>query len=92
MSAEQLAQILGWIATILFTLMLLPQIIKTIRTKSTKGVSLALFVIYLIANLIAFIYAIMINEPPLIIKYDLAILTAIFYITIYGIYYRKEKN
>ena len=49
----EIAQILGWTATILFSLMIVPQMIKTIKTKSTKGVSLSLFVIFLVGNIIA---------------------------------------
>jgi len=44
-----LAQIIGWIATFLFSIMVLPQMLKTIKTKETSGVSLGLFVIYLVA-------------------------------------------
>lgn len=85
------AQILGWIATILFSLMLVPQIIKTIRTKDTSGVSLSLFVLYLIANIIAFSYAFLIRQDPLLIKYFIATITAIIYILIF-IYYPKSWN
>jgi len=59
---------LGWIATFLFSVMLIPQIIKTIKSKDTKGVSLLLFIIYLIANVIALIYAVMIAQPPLVMS------------------------
>ena len=90
MDNAQLAQILGWIATILFSIMLIPQIIKTIKTRDTKGVSLFLFIIYLIANIIALIYAFMINQSPLIIKYIIGIITTIFYIIVYSIYFRKK--
>ncbi|NCN98681.1 hypothetical protein COU62_04735 [Candidatus Pacearchaeota archaeon CG10_big_fil_rev_8_21_14_0_10_35_219] len=38
-----LAQVLGWIATILFSIMVIPQMIKTLKTKNTEGVSLLLF-------------------------------------------------
>lgn len=79
-------QILGWIATILFSVMLIPQILKTIRERNTSGVSIMLFVTYLVANIIAFIYAIMISQNPLIIKYVIGIGTAILYIFVYGYY------
>ena len=59
------AQILGWTATFLFSIMVIPQIIKTIKLKDTSGVSLLLFIIYLIANIIALIYAFMIYQMPL---------------------------
>jgi MtN3 and saliva related transmembrane protein len=88
---NMLAEIFGWIATILFSLMIIPQMIKTIKTKSTKGVSLLLFSIYLIANIIALIYAILINQMPLIIKYEIGIMTTVFYLAIYYNYSKREK-
>lgn len=87
-----IAQILGWIATILFSIMIIPQIIKTIKLKDTKGVSLLLFIIFLIANMIALIYAMLINQIPLIIKYSIAITTTIFYIGLFIYYKRKEMG
>ena len=87
-----IAQILGWIATFLFSVMVIPQIIKTIKSKDTNGVSLLLFIIYLIANVIALIYAMMIAQPPLIIKYIIAIITTIIYIGIFWYYYSKVHN
>lgn len=86
-----LAQILGWIATILFSIMIIPQMIKTIKMKKTEGVSIALFVIFLIANIIALIYAVMITQSPLIIKYVIAIIETISYIGIF-VYYKRQKN
>ena len=79
-------QILGWIATILFSIMLIPQIIKTIRQKDTSGVSLLLFITYFIANIIAYVYAYMIDEDPLMIKYLIGIFTSIIYISVYFYY------
>ena len=86
-----IAQILGWIATFLFSIMIIPQMIKTIKSKDTKGVSLLLFIIFLIANIIALIYAIMISQPPLIIKYIIAIISTVAYIVIFLFYYTKKK-
>ncbi len=87
-----LASLLGWIATFLFSVMLIPQILKTIKTKDTSGVSLLLFVIYFIANVIALIYAFLISQPPLIIKYILALITTIIYLTLYGVYFTRKKK
>lgn len=87
-----LAQILGWTATFLFSIMIIPQIIKTIKLKDTSGVSLALFVIFLAANMIALVYAFMINQYPLIIKYSIAITTTIFYIFLFLVYYTKKSD
>ena len=84
-----IAQIMGWIATFLFSIMIIPQMIKTIKSKDTSGVSLFLFIIFLIANTIALTYAILISQPPLIIKYTIAIITTITYIAIFAFFYKK---
>ncbi len=86
----EIAQILGWMATVLFSLMVIPQMIKTIKSKDTSGVSIVLFMIFLLGNMIALIYAILIYQNPLIIKYSIAILTTLAYIGIYMYYYRKK--
>ncbi|HLC61295.1 MAG TPA: PQ-loop repeat-containing protein [Candidatus Nanoarchaeia archaeon] len=64
----ELSQILGWTATLLFSIMIIPQMVKTIKLKDTSGVSLMLFIIFLVANAIALAYALLINQMPLIIK------------------------
>jgi MtN3 and saliva related transmembrane protein len=87
-----IAQILGWIATFLFSIMVIPQIIKTVKSKNTNGVSLLLFIIFLIANIIALIYAIMISQSPLIIKYIIAIVETVVYIAIFLYYYSRKKR
>ncbi len=88
----ELAQILGWTATFLFSVMIIPQMIKTIRMKDTSGVSLFMFLTFLIANAIALIYAFMISQGPLIIKYVLAIITTIIYLGLYAHYYKQKTN
>jgi MtN3 and saliva related transmembrane protein len=88
----ELSQILGWIATFMFSIMIVPQMVKTIKSKDTHGVSLLLFVIFLIANVIALTYSIMIEQSPLIIKYCIAIITTITYILIFLYYYNKKKS
>lgn len=87
-----ISEILGWIATFLFSIMIIPQMIKTIKLKDTSGVSFLLFIIFLIANIIALIYAIMISQPPLIIKYIIAIATTLAYMVIFLFYYTKNKE
>lgn len=87
-----IAQILGWTATFLFSIMIIPQIVKTIRSKDTKGVSLLLFIIYLVANIIALIYALLIHQKPLVIKYIIAIDTTLVYIAIFLAYSMRNKR
>ena len=85
-----LVQLFGWTATILFSIALVPQIVKTLKRKSTEGVSVWLFIIFFVANIIALIYALLIIQPPLIIKYILGILESVFYIVVFSIYYKRN--
>ncbi len=85
-------QILGWTATFLFSVMIIPQMIKTIKTKDTRGVSLLLFIIFLIANTIALVYAFRISQTPLIIKYIIALITTSIYIILYTVYAHRKKR
>jgi uncharacterized protein with PQ loop repeat len=84
-----LAQILGWIATFLFSIALIPQIIKTARTRTVEGVSSPLFVINLIANIIALAYALMIQQGPLVIKYVVALVLTAAYLILYAMTPKK---
>ena len=51
------SQALGWIATLLFTGMVIPQFIKTYKSKSVEDVSIWMFLVALVANLVALRYA-----------------------------------
>ena len=66
-------QILGWIATVMFTVCYVPQVAKTFRSRTLDGLSISLFVIQLAANVVALVYATLIDQPALIVKYALAI-------------------
>ena len=83
MEKVQLANILGWVATFLFTVCYIPQIIKTYRTKTVDGLSFRLFGISFIANIVALWYATLIAQPPLQIKYILALIFLTVCITMY---------
>ncbi|MBI4372135.1 MAG: PQ-loop repeat-containing protein [Candidatus Omnitrophica bacterium] len=65
-------QVLGWIATTLFTICYIPQMLKTYRTKTVDGLSFRLLFISFIANIVALCYATLIKQQPLQIKYTLA--------------------
>lgn len=69
-----LATILGWTATTLFTVCYIPQLIKTLKTKTVSGLSMWLLIISLVANVIALKYAFLIQQKPLEIKYTLGII------------------
>ena len=89
----QLEDILGWVATTLFTVCYIPQIIKTYKTKTVDGLSFRLLFISFIANIVALNYAILIKQPPLQIKYALALIFLGICIYLYlNVRFIKKEN
>ncbi len=83
-----MSAILGWTATVLFSICYFPQIWKMIALKQVTGVSVAFFAIQFTANVIALIYATMIRQPPLQFKYVtglvLSLVTILYYVKYNG--------
>ena len=59
--------IIGYIATFTIAISLTPQVIKSWKTKSTKDISIPWNSIYVTGLLLFLVYAIGINEWPIII-------------------------
>ncbi len=85
-------QVLGWIATALFTICYIPQIIKTYKTNTVGGLSFLFLFISFLANIIALWYATLIFQPPLQIKYILAMLFLVVCIGLYAGVWRKKNE
>lgn len=58
--------ITGLFAGLVTTFSFLPQVIKTMRTKDTSGISLVMYVVYIIGILLWFVYASLIHQPIII--------------------------
>jgi MtN3 and saliva related transmembrane protein len=50
--------ILGWIATSLTTISFVPQAIATIRSKSTAGISLIMYILFVIGVIVWIVYGV----------------------------------
>ena len=59
--------ILGYVSATFTTIAFLPQIIKTIKTKSAKDVSMGMFVFFTTGVFLWIIYGVLTNTMPLII-------------------------
>jgi uncharacterized protein with PQ loop repeat len=87
-----LADILGWIATILFTICYIPQILKTRKTQTIDGLSFRLLFISFVANIVALTYATLISQPPLQVKYVLALIFLGICLYLYlKVHFRKAR-
>lgn len=79
----ELSQSLGYIATFLFSVMYIPQVYQTLKSKSIVDVSAPMFIIGFVANIVALTYATMIQQRPLQIKYIIALVVIGIYLVIY---------
>lgn len=59
--------VLGYISATLTTIAFLPQIIKTVQTKSAKDVSMGMFVLFTIGVFLWIIYGILTRTYPVLI-------------------------
>jgi len=59
--------IIGYCAAIGTTVSFLPQAIRVVKTKETKGISLSMYIIFVIGVAFWLIYGLMLNIMPMII-------------------------
>lgn len=80
------ADILGYVAAILGSFSLLPQAIKTIKTKNTSGISLTTYIIFFVNIILWFSYGVLKDQKPIIMANILP-----FFLTCVVLYF-KLKN
>ncbi|MBU1037130.1 hypothetical protein KKF32_03775 [Patescibacteria group bacterium] len=68
---------LGYIAGILVVISLLPQLIKSWKTKSTTNISLWRYIIYIIGLILWIIYAVIIKNNPVALMNFVGLIIAI---------------
>jgi MtN3 and saliva related transmembrane protein len=69
--------ILGYIAGILVVISLLPQAIKSWKTRSTKDISLWRYIIYTAGLILWIIYAIIIKNGPVAVMNSVGLILAL---------------
>jgi MtN3 and saliva related transmembrane protein len=60
-------QLLGLVAGSLTTASFLPQVIKTWKSRSAKGLSLSMFLVFCVGVFLWLVYGIMVKDLPIII-------------------------
>jgi MtN3 and saliva related transmembrane protein len=68
--------LLGYIAGSLVVLSLLPQVVKSWKTKSTKDISLARYVVYIVGLMLWILYAILIHNGPVAVMNAIGLVLA----------------
>lgn len=69
--------ILGYAAGILVVVSLLPQAIKSWKTKSTKDISLIRYIIYILGLILWITYAIIIHNNPVTLMNSIGLVLAL---------------
>lgn len=64
---KPLVSIIGLVAGVCTTIAFIPQVIRTIKTRETKGISLATYIIYVTGVFLWLIYGLLVNDIPLIL-------------------------
>ena len=78
---------IGFFAALCTTIAFLPQAIKVYKTKSTKDISLLMFLIFTVGVLSWLIYGLIINDYPVILANAVTLILSLF-ILIYKIRYK----
>ncbi|MGE5480385.1 MAG: SemiSWEET transporter [Chloroflexota bacterium] len=70
----EFSQWFGFVAAGLTTGSFIPQVIKILKTKQAKGISIAMYIIYVIGISFWLLYGIMIKQYPIIFANTLTLL------------------
>lgn len=78
---------LGLAAGTLTTASFIPQVVRTVRTKDTRSLSLGMYAVFVIGVALWIVYGIIVRKPPVIIANSLTLLLA-FVVLLYKIRYK----
>ncbi|MFC2131106.1 SemiSWEET transporter [Bacteroidota bacterium] len=79
--------IIGLIAGLLTTVAFLPQVVKVIKTKHTRDISLAMYLIFTCGVLFWGTYGILLDELPIILANSVTLVLALI-VLVYKIKYK----
>lgn len=71
-------EVLGFLAAILTTIAFLPQVIKIYKSKDTKSISLAMYVVLSLGILLWLVYGIHLESMPIILANTITLILTIY--------------
>ncbi|MEK7107473.1 MAG: SemiSWEET family transporter [Patescibacteria group bacterium] len=83
--------IIGYLATATGTCLMLPQLYKTLKTKSVKDVSWGMLIVYFFNGIFWTIYGLQISATPIVVTNVLALIICIAQIVLQMKYSRNNK-
>ena len=87
-----LIEILGYISATLTTIAFVPQILKTLKTKSAKDVSMGMFVLFTSGVFLWIIYGLLTDTKPVFISNIIILCLALTQIILKIKYDKQEKS
>ncbi len=69
--------LIGLIAGICTTISFLPQVIKTVRTKETKALSLPMYIVLALGMFLWTVYGIFIKDVPIVLANSISLMLAL---------------
>ena len=69
-----MVEFIGYTAAILTTISFLPQVIKTVKTKNTDGISLTMYLLFVVGIALWLVYGILIENLVIILANSLTLL------------------
>jgi len=70
-------EIIGYLAAFFTTISFIPQVVKVIKDKQTRNISLQMYLIFTMGILMWLIYGILIFSPPIILANSFTLIFAI---------------
>ncbi|ASP28466.1 hypothetical protein SCORR_v1c06940 [Spiroplasma corruscae] len=89
---ELAIEIIGWFGFTTSFTMLLPQVVKVIKTRNTKSLSLIMFLLTFLNALLWFVYGLLTNSMQLYIANSCAMLASLIIIIYIILNILKAKN
>jgi MtN3 and saliva related transmembrane protein len=75
-------EIIGFVAAFCTTISFLPQVIRTIKTKNTYGISLGMYSVFVLGVGLWLIYGLMINDLPMTLANSVTLVLASFILSL----------
>jgi len=80
------SEVCGYTSTVLFSIMLVPQVHKTLKTKSAKDLSLWFLIMFFVGSILRGYYSYTISATPIIINNIIVAFIMIWLMVLYHMY------
>lgn len=87
-----LTEVIGYLATIVSTIILIPEILKALKTHHLNDVAWGMLILSTVSNGMWTLYGFYLNENPLIISSAMSLVMSLYLVYLKTIYNKKTKQ